>query len=130
MQRILATYLEIRKQIEKWTKMQKGDYSRKNSNCLQIYSVCTCAKLLQLCPTLCNPVDCSLPGSSVHGILRATTLKWVAMPSSRGSSWPKDQTCIFWGSCTAGRFFTTELPGNPTIHRQIFKSINDQINTC
>jgi len=43
------------------------------------------AKLLQLCPTLCNPVNCSLPGSSVHGILQARILEWVAMPSSRGS---------------------------------------------
>ena len=42
-----------------------------------------CAKSLQLCPTLCNPVDCSLPGSSVHGILHARILEWVAMPSSR-----------------------------------------------
>ena len=45
-----------------------------------------CAKLLQLC----DPVDCSLPGSSVHGILQARILDWVAMPSSRGSSCPRD----------------------------------------
>ena len=43
-------------------------------------------KLLQLCPTLCNPIDCSLQGSSVHGILEARILGWVAMPFSRGSS--------------------------------------------
>ena len=41
------------------------------------------AKWLQLCPTLCDPMNCSPPGSSVHGILQARTLKWVAMPSSR-----------------------------------------------
>ena len=40
----------------------------------------------QLCPTLCNPMDCSLPGSSVHGILQARILGWVAIPFSRGSS--------------------------------------------
>ena len=45
-----------------------------------------CAKLLQLHLTLCEPVDCSPPGSSVHGILQARTLEWAAMPSSRGSS--------------------------------------------
>ena len=45
-----------------------------------------CAKSLQLCPALCNPMDCSPPGSSVHGIFQARTLEWVAMPSSRGSS--------------------------------------------
>ena len=53
----------------------------------------------------CDPVDCSPPGSSVHGILQAAMLEWVAMPSSRGCSQPRDQTHV---SCTAGRFFTTE----------------------
>ena len=44
------------------------------------------------CPTLCNPVDCSPPGSPVHGILQVRILYWLAMSSSRGSSWPRDQT--------------------------------------
>ena len=48
------------------------------------------AQLLQLCPTLCDPMGCSLSGSSVHGILQARILEWVAMPSSGGSSQPKD----------------------------------------
>ena len=48
--------------------------------------VCVCAKSLQSCPTLWDPMDCSPPGSSVHGILQARILEWVAMPSSRGSS--------------------------------------------
>ena len=52
--------------------------------------------------TVCDPMDCSLPGSSVHGILQARMLEWVAISSSRGSSWPKDWTCI---SCFAGGFF-------------------------
>ena len=56
----------------------------------------------QLCPTLCNPTDYSPPGSSVHRILQARILEWVAMPSSRGSSQPRDQTQI---SHNAGRFF-------------------------
>ena len=55
----------------------------------------------QSCPTLCDPMDCSLPGSSVHGISQARILEWVAMPFSRGSS--RDGTQV---SCTAGRFFT------------------------
>ena len=46
------------------------------------------------CPTLGDPMDCSAPGSSVHGILQARTPEWVAMPSSRGSSWPRDWTCV------------------------------------
>ena len=47
-------------------------------------------------------MDCSLPGSSVHGILQARILEWIAISFSRGSSWPRDQTQI---SCIAGRFF-------------------------
>ena len=52
------------------------------------------AKLLQLYLTLCDPMGCSPPGSSVHGILQARILEWVSMPSSRGSSQPRDQTCL------------------------------------
>ena len=52
--------------------------------------------------TLCDPMDCSPPGSSVCGILWARILEWVAMPFSRGSFWPRDRT---WVSYTAGRFF-------------------------
>ena len=52
------------------------------------------------------PMNCSLPDSSVHGILQARILEWVAMPSSRASSWPRDWTCISGVSCIAGRFFT------------------------
>ena len=52
---------------------------------------------------LCNPMDCSLPGSSVNGVLQARTLKWVAVPFSRVSSRPRDQTQV---SSIAGRFFT------------------------
>ena len=55
---------------------------------------CVHTKLLQSCPTLCNPMDCSPPGFSVHGILQARILEWVAMAFSRGSSWPRDWTCI------------------------------------
>ena len=52
-------------------------------------------------------MDCSLPGSSVHGILQARTLEWVAISFSRGSSQPRDQIQV---SCLGGRFFTTEPP--------------------
>ena len=54
-------------------------------------------------PTLCNPMDCRLPGTSVYGILQARILEWVAMPSSRGSSWPSDWTCISYVSCNGKR---------------------------
>ena len=68
------------------------------------------AKSFRSCPTFCDPMDCSLPGSSAHGILQATILEWTAMPFSRGSSWPRDWTCVSCGSCIAGRFFTAEPP--------------------
>ena len=55
------------------------------------------------CLTLCNPMDWSLPGSSVHGILHARILEWVAIPFSRGSFWPRGWT---WVSCIVGGFFT------------------------
>ena len=60
-------------------------------------------KVTQLNLTLCDPMDCSPPGSSVHGILQARILEGVAIAFSRGSSWPRDQT---WVSPIAGRFFT------------------------
>ena len=50
---------------------------------------------LQPCPTLCDPMNCSLPGSSVHGILQARILEWVAMSFSRWSSWPRDWPSVF-----------------------------------
>ena len=60
-----------------------------------------------MCDSLC-PMDCSPPGSSVHGILLARILEWVAMPSSKISSWPSDRT---WVSCIAGRLFTVWATG-------------------
>ena len=57
----------------------------------------------QLCPTFCNPMDCRPPGSSVHGILQARMLEWVAIRFSRGCSWLRDR---IWVSGMAGRFFT------------------------
>ena len=54
--------------------------------------------------TLCDPMDCSPPGSSVPGILQARILEWVTTPSSRGSPQPRDQTQV---SCLAGGFFTS-----------------------
>ena len=72
--------------------------------------MCVCAKPLQSCLTLCDAMDCRLPDSSVHWILQARKLEWVAMPPSRGSSQPRDRTCI---SHTAGGFFSTEPPAKP-----------------
>ena len=72
--------------------------------------VCACLLSCFSCVQICDPMHCSRPGSSVHGILQARILEWVAMPSSRGSSGARDQTCI---SCIAGRFFTAKPLGKP-----------------
>ena len=68
------------------------------------------AQSLWSCVTLWDPKDCSPPGSSVHGILQAKILDWVAMPTSRGSYWPRNRTLVSCGSCIAGIFFITEQP--------------------
>ena len=73
-------------------------------NWLSAGQVCAVLWLVaQSCPTLRDPVDCTPPGSSIHGILQARILEWVAMSSSRGSSQPRDRTQV---SRTAGGFFT------------------------
>ena len=69
-------------------------YSDTNVTCAQLYL------------TLCNLMNCSLSGSSVCKILQARVLEWIAISFSRGSSWPRDWTCISWVSCIAGGFFT------------------------
>ena len=68
--------------------------------------------------TLCYTMDCSPPGSSVHGILQARILEWDDIPSSRGSPWPKDQTYFSFTFYIAGRFFTAEPPGKPQIREK------------
>ena len=78
------------------------DYLSSNllSICQAIICVRMCAKSLQSCSTLWDPMEYSLPSTSVHGILQARILEWVAVPSSRGSSQPMDGTCISYVSCT------------------------------
>ena len=87
---------------------------------------CVHVWVTQLCLTLCNPMDCSLPGSSVHGILQARILEWVAISFSRGSSWPRDWTHV---SCVSypGRwgFFTTAPlgisgRGEPSVNKKVY----------
>ena len=66
-----------------------------------------CANSLQLCPTLCDPMDSSLPGFSVRGILQATILEWVAMTSSRGLPDPGIKPTSLVSPALESRFFTT-----------------------
>ena len=76
-------------------------------------SLC-CAKSLQSCPSLCDHMDCSPPGSSIHGVLQARILEWVAMPSSR-SSWPSDWTtpCLLYLLHWQGSSLPLGPPGKP-----------------
>ena len=69
----MYTYTSFSRVIHLWTKHRFLPYLANSAN----------AKSLQLCPTLCSPVDCSLPGSSLHGILQARILEWIAIPFSR-----------------------------------------------
>ena len=101
-QRLLKTLLQ--KYIQEKEIWQSDRLIRLEEN------VCVHAKSLQSCPILCAPMDCSPTGSSVHGILLARMLEWVALSSSRGSSQPRDKTHIYCGSCIAGGYFTTEPP--------------------
>ena len=73
--------------------------------------VLCCAKSLQSCLTLCDPMECSPPGSSVHGVLQARILEWVAMPPSRRSSWRGDWTCFSFVSCFGRQFLPLVPPG-------------------
>ena len=66
-----------------------------------------CARSLQPCTSLCNPMGCSPPGYSAHGTLLVRILEWVAMPSARGSSWPRTEPASLTSPALAGRLFTT-----------------------
>ena len=83
------------------------------------------SEVAQSCPTLCDPMDCSLPCSSLHGILQARVLEWVAISFSRGSPQPRDQTQVFYVSC-AGRqvvYHQCHL-GSPYIFEKPLKSLS------
>ena len=94
------------------------------ASCTMLYEVA------QSCPTLCDPMDCSLQCSSVHGIIQARVLEWVAISFSRGSSQPRDRT---WVSCIAGRCFTIwatrEVHNVMNLHQSLFRHSVDQIES-
>ena len=81
-----------------WRRLFRVPWTARRSN----QSILKENEVAQSCPTLCDPVDCSPAGSSVHGILQARILEWVAISFSRESSRPRDRT---WDSCIAGGFF-------------------------
>ena len=84
--------------------------------------VCVCVLSHVRHVRLCWPYDCSPPGSSVHGTLQAKILGWVAMPSSRGSSWPRDRTCLLYLLHRQAGSLPLSPPGKPSnqdIHSEI-----------
>ena len=85
--------------------------------CFKIRNVCVCA---QSCLTLCDPMGCSPLGSADHRIFQARILEWVAISSSRESSWPRDQTLV---SCTAGKFIACSYYGSPWLRIYPFKLV-------
>ena len=88
--------------------------------------------ILENYETLCHPMDCSPPGSSVHGILQARILQWVAMPSFRGSSWPRDWTRVSCVSCIGGQILYHECRlGSPYLWARYTKiQIAIEERTC
>ena len=92
-----------------------------NSVRLSSLHCCLCS-VVQSCPTFCNRMDCSPPGSTIHWILQARILEWVVISSSRGSFQLRDRTSISWVSCTTGWFFSTEPLGksHTTLHTSAF----------
>ena len=90
-------------------------------------AACYCCLVARSCPTLCDPVDYSPPGSSIHGILQARIPEWIAISFSRGYSPPSDHTCVSFVFCMAGRFFTTEPPRKPTIATSSYSHQNSMV---
>ena len=74
---------------------------------MQEYCIWMCAQSFKSCVTLCDPMECNPPGSSVHGILQARILEWVAISFSRGSSQPRNRLCLSSSPALADRLFTT-----------------------
>ena len=95
---------------QSWTRPKR--LSSSSSSTYHIVLFCLHAKSLQSSTTLCHPTDCSLPGFSLHGILQARILEWVAIAFSRGSSQPRDQTTSLMSPALAGRLFTTSTTNN------------------
>ena len=87
---------------------------------MNIY-VYMCAKSFQLCPTLYDSMDCSPPGSSVHGILQARILEWAAMLCSRGSSDPGIKSTSLTSPALVGGFFTTSATWEP--HEYLYRNV-------
>jgi len=105
--------------ISTWSPTWKSFESSPLGSLRKPHCACMCAKFLQSCPTLYNPMDKSPPSSDVHGILQARILEWVAMPCSRELPNPG----VSCSSCIEGRFFTSEPQGSPRPHSDQIRSV-------
>ena len=95
------------------------------------YLVCVRVKSLQSCLTHWYPMDSSLPGSSVHGILQPRILEWDAMPSSRGSSWPRGWTYSSYIFCIGRQIlYHWRHLGSPLMSRKALKSFMVMAAPC
>ena len=92
-----------------------------------MFLICVCVLVTQLCLTLCDPMDCSLPGSSVHGVLQARILERVVGPFSRGSSRLRDWALV---SHVAGRFLTVWATREETSHCSQGMPQTDELVFC
>ena len=95
-----------------------------------IHTMCMCAKSLQSCLTLCDPMDRSPPGSSVHGISQAGILEWLAISSSRGSSWARDRTSSLASPALAVEFFTTSTTWETHPQSTISQLFISAVHSC
>ena len=93
----------VRMQWSPWLKNEVKSWVMVLTREIMLKWPSVCVSVTQSCTPLCDPVDCSQPGASVHGIFQGRILEWVAISSSRNPS-SRDQT---WVSCIAGRLFTT-----------------------
>ena len=115
---VRTTALIIAGKIYQWM-LKSVDESLRWNNTGIVLKMSVYVLVAQSCLTLCDPMDSSPPGSSVHGLLQARTLEWVAIPFSRGSSPPRDRTRV---SCIAGRFFTVWVTREA--HQRYLSTIN------
>ena len=100
---------------------------KRQPKCLSTDEWISKVHVAQSCLTLCNPVDCGLPGSSVNGILQIRILEWVAYPFPRGSSQPRNRTRV---SCVAGRFFTSLATGDAWVNKMWYINTMKHLNSA
>ena len=133
---VTETWSQYLQETVQFTKKVKKQLSASKEHCLFWGNICKfiCmhAQSLELCLSLCNPMDYSPPGFSVHGIILAGILEWFAISSSRGYSPPREWTCISWSSCI-GRRLLYHWATWETICMYVFKGRNignKNLNCC